>query len=178
MGDQQEPFKLLLVGDANVGKTSLLNRLNGDAFSDTNEDWDQKRITIPYNGGSRNIILTDTAGQERFRELTSASYKSVDAVFITYSVDDKKSFDNVTKWIEEVNRYVPNKAVPRILIGNKIDLETRAVTNEEADAFAKSHSMQYLETSAKENKNVQEIINIALSSGGSDKEGGGCCSVM
>jgi len=177
MGDQPEPFKLLLIGDANVGKTCLLNRLNGDAFSETNEDWDMKRIMIPFNGVTRVILLTDTAGQERFRELTSASYKNADCVFIVYSVDDRDSFGHIDKWLEETNRYVPNKAVPRIIIGNKIDLENRAITTEEGEAFAKGKGLQYLETSAKTEKNVQEIIKMALTPAKAEKQGG-CCSIQ
>jgi len=173
-----EPFKLLLIGDAGVGKTSLLSILNQDAFSDTYEDWDMKRITYNFRGATRQVILTDTAGQERFRELTSASYKGVDAVFIVFAIDEKDSFSHVDKWMGEVDRYVPNKAVPRFLIANKIDLENRQISTEEGDSFAKSHNMQYLETSAKENKNVQEILNLALSSQGSDKDGGGCCMIQ
>jgi len=173
MVDPAEPVKLLLVGDAGVGKTCLLNRLNGDPFAETNEDWEVKRIMVPFNGVSRSVILTDTAGQERFRELTSASYKSVDTVFIVYSIEDRESFTHVSKWLEEVNRYVPNKAVPRILVANKVDLEKREITTEEGDAFAKSKNMQYLETSAKTDKNVQEIMNITLTP--PKQEGGGCC---
>jgi len=175
MVDPAEPFKLVLIGDANVGKTSLLSILNGDSFAETYEDWDMKRTTVPFNGVNRTILLTDTAGQERFRELTSASYKNADAVFIVFSVDDKESYSHVEKWIGEVDRYLPNKAVPRILVANKIDLSDRKITTEEAEAFAKSKSMKYLETSAKENKNVQEILNTALSSQMPAKEGGGCC---
>jgi len=173
--EQPEPFKLLLVGNAGVGKTSLLNRLNGDAFSDTNQDWDVKRINISFNGVTRVIILTDTAGQERFRELTSASYKSVDCVFIVYSIDDKASFSDVENWVKQVDLYVSSKSVPRIIIANKVDLDERQVSTEEGEAYAKSKGMRYLETSAKTDKNVQEIINMALTPQKPEKEGGGCC---
>jgi len=177
MTDQQEPFKLLLIGDAGVGKTSLLSLLNQDAFADTYEDWDMKRINYNFRGTSRQVILTDTAGQERFRELTSASYKGVDAVFVVYAVNEKETFTHVEKWLGEVDRYVPNKNVPRFIIANKIDLTDRQVTTEEGDAFAKSKGMKFLETSAKENKNVDEILNLALSTQSQDKQGG-CCMIQ
>jgi len=173
MDDPSEPLKILLVGDAGVGKTKLLDRIYGDDYSEEAKDeWDQKRITLTYNGISRPVILTDTAGQERFRELTSASYKNVDTVFIVYGVDDKESFDHVEKWNGEVSRYVTNKAIPRVLVANKIDLESRVITTEQGQAVATSHNMQFLETSAKTGHNVQEMIRITLTP---PKSGGGCC---
>jgi len=174
-----EPFKLLVIGDAGVGKTSLLTILNHGSFTDTLEDWDMKQITVNFGGKQKNIILTDTAGQERFRELTSASYKGADVVFIAFAVNEKESFQHVDKWIEEVDRYVPNKAVPRIILATKIDVDDRQVTTEEAESLAKSKGMKYLETSAKNNHNVDEIINMALSSSQApEKEGGGCCMLQ
>jgi len=172
-----DPLKLLLVGCAGVGKTCLLNRIYGDDFAETNEDWDVKRTTLTSGNITRPVILTDTAGMERFRDLTSVSYKNVDIVFIVYAVDEKPSFEQVEKWIGEVNRYVTNKSVPRVLVGNKIDVENRAVSTEEGRAYATSHNMQFLETSAKTNQNVSEIVKIALTPVKPAKEGG-CCSLQ
>jgi len=179
MGDASEPTRLLLVGDANVGKTSLLNRLNGVAFGESTEDWDMKSITVPFGGQTRTVILTDTAGQERFRELTSASYKGADIIFVVFAVDDKDSFDHVARWLEECDRYVPPKNhVPRVIIANKVDVDDRKVSTQDGEAFASSKSLRYLETSAKTDKNVQEILKITLSRQDGAKEGGGCCSVQ
>lgn len=179
MADPNDPFKLVVTGDASVGKTSLLSILNGDGFPDVCQDWDIKNISVPFAGRNRTVLLADTAGQERFRSLTSLLYKNADVVFIVFAIDDRESFDHLDKWLEEVDRYLPNKAIPRFLVGNKIDLTDRKVTTEEATNFAKANGIkQYLETSAKENKNVQEMLNLALSSQAADDEGGGCCVIQ
>jgi len=170
-----DPLKMTVVGDPGVGKTSLLNRIYGDEFGEPGEDWENKRTQLTANGITRSVILTDTGGMERFRELTSASYKSADIVFIVFAVDDKQSFEHADKWVEEVNRYVPNKAVPRVLVCNKIDLDTRDVTTEQGQAYASSHNLLYLETSAKTNHNVPEMIKLTLAPPKQGKEGGGCC---
>jgi len=174
MDDNGEPLKMLLVGDAGVGKTCILNRIYGDEFGEPKEDWDLKQTQLTADGITRRVILTDTAGQERFRELTSASYKNVDIVFIVYSVDDKESFDHVEKWVGEVNRYVTNKNVPRVLLANKDDLESHVITSEQGQNYASSHNMRFLETSAKTDKNLTEIVKIVLTPPKTGREGG-CC---
>lgn len=185
MGDTEgktDPVKILLVGNGGVGKTSILNLLLGDRLAEPNDDtWDLKNMTVPYRGGSRQVILTDTAGQERFRELTSISYKCVDVVYLVYSIDDRDSFKDINHWIEQVNIYLPGNTVPRILVASKIDLENRVISTQEGEDFAKSHGMTYLETSAKENKGIQEVLKLALDppvAKGGDKEKGGCCNVQ
>jgi len=178
MEENADPIKVLFVGDAGVGKTCLLNRLYGDDFAETNEDWDVKKTSLTFGNITKPILLTDTAGQERFRELTSASYKSVDIVFIVYSIDDKKSFENLTRWIGEVHRYATNKDVLIVIVSNKIDLDGRVVTTEEGQAFATSKGLQFLETSAKTNHNVSEITKIILAPRKPEKQGGGCCELQ
>jgi len=173
MEESSDPLKILLVGDAGVGKTCLLNRMYGDDFAEVNEDWDYKRTQLTSGGVTRPVILTDTAGQERFRELTSASYKNVDIVFIVYAVDEKDSFDHVEKWIGEVNRYVTNKSIPRVLVGNKVDVDTHNVSTEQGQTYASAHSMQFLETSAKTEHNVAEMVKIALTPPKAPSSG--CC---
>jgi len=174
MEDSADPLKILLVGDAAVGKTCLLNRIYGDDFAETNEDWELKRTQLTSGNITRQVILTDTAGQERFRQLTSMSFKNVDIVFIVYAIDDKESFDHVEKWVGEVNRYVTNKAIPRVLVGNKVDLDSRVVSTEQGQAYASAHTMQFLETSAKTKQNVDEMVRIALTPPAPAKSSG-CC---
>ena len=124
------------------------------------------------------VLLTDTAGQERFRELTSASYKYVDIVFIVYSIDDKKSFENLSKWMGEVHRYATNKDILIVIVGNKTDLDGRVITTEEGQNFATSKGLQFLETSAKSNTNVPELTKIILTPRKPEKQGGGCCRLQ
>jgi len=177
MDETGDPIKVLFVGDAGVGKTCLLNRIYGDDFAETNEDWDVKKTTLTLGKVAKPVILTDTAGQERFRELTSASYKYVDIVFIVFSIDDKKSFENLSKWMGEVHRYATNKDILIIIVANKIDLDSRTITTEEGQAFATSKGLQYLETSAKSNHNVSELTKIILTPRKPEKQGG-CCELQ
>jgi len=177
MDEAADPLKVLFVGDAGVGKTCLLNRLYGDEFAEPKEDWDVKKTTLTMGNISKPIILTDTNGQERFRELTSAQYKNVDMVFVVYSIDDKKTFENLSKWVDEVHRYASNRVVRIIVLGNKVDLEERAVTTEEGQAFASSKSLQFLEASAKSGHNLSEITKIILTPAKPEKQGG-CCELQ
>jgi len=170
-----DPLKLLTIGDPGVGKTCLLNRIYGEDFGEPKEDWESKRLPLTSNGITRDVILTDTAGQERFRELTSASYKYTDIVFVVFAVDSKESFNDCTKWLGEADRYVTNKSIPRVIVANKVDLESRVVSTEEAQAFATSKGALYLETSAKTGQNIQEMVRLTLEPPKPAKEGGGCC---
>jgi len=177
MDANADPLKLLCVGDAGVGKTCILNRLYGDDFGEPKEDWDYKKTSLTSEGVTHDVILTDTNGQERFRELTSASYKNVDIVFIVYAVDDQESFDHVEKWLGEVNRYVTNKSVPRVIVGNKADLDQHTISTEQGQALATSKGLRFLETSAKTQQNLPEMIKIAFASLAPAKEGG-CCQIQ
>ena len=135
-------------------------------------------IQTQADGQTRNVILADTAGQERFRELTSASYKSVDAVYVVYAVDDEATFRNCDKWLGEIDRYVQNKRVPRIVLGNKADLAgTRAVTADAGAAFAQARGLPFLETSAKTDQNVRDALLLSLAPPPKPAKSG-CCVLL
>ena len=125
----------------------------------------------------RAVILGDTAGMERFRELTSAQYKCADAVFVVFAVDDQASYDDVEKWLGEANKYVNDK-VPRILLANKDDLEEgRVVTPEMSQALATKCGLKLYETSAKTGKNVHEFLAEAIWPSKPAAKSG-CCTVQ
>jgi Ras-related protein Rab-18 len=102
--------------------------------------------------GSKKIKMTiwDTAGQERFRTLTSSYYRGAQGIMLVYDVTRRDSFENLSKWLEEVEMYHPGRGrdVVKLLVGNKVDCD-RVVTQEEAEAWARSKGMLFLETSAK-----------------------------
>eukprot|EP01017_Pseudomicrothorax_dubius_P003994 TRINITY_DN10709_c0_g1_i17.p2 TRINITY_DN10709_c0_g1~~TRINITY_DN10709_c0_g1_i17.p2 ORF type:complete len:143 (+),score=31.58 TRINITY_DN10709_c0_g1_i17:258-686(+) len=102
----------------------------------------------------------DTAGQERFRTITSAYYKNADAVIVVYDCTSKSTFDNIESyWMSEINMYA-DKDVTLVLLGNKSDIETRAVKAEEAAAYAGSKNMMFSEVSAKTADGVVNIFNV------------------
>lgn len=101
----------------------------------------------------------DTAGQERFRTITASYYRGSNGIIVVYDVTDRESFDHVSYWMKEVDRLAAPD-VCRLLVGNKSDLtDKRVVTKEEGEALANQHGVAFLETSARENSNVDEMFN-------------------
>jgi len=150
-------FKLLLVGDSGVGKSSLLLRFTDNIFSGSfiaTIGVDFKIKTVDLNGSNVKLQIWDTAGQERFRTITSSYYRGSHGIVVVYDVTNPDSFMNVRKWIREVDRYV-NGGVQKILVGNKCDLVgERKVTFEEAKELSDELGLIYLETSCKTSINV------------------------
>ena len=104
------------------------------------------------------IQLWDTAGQEAYRSITRAYYKSAACVFIVYDISDKKSFNDVEIWLKDC-REICFKSVLIYLIGNKNDLEDkRQVTTEEGKQFADENNLKFYETSALNGNNIEEIF--------------------
>ena len=101
----------------------------------------------------------DTAGQERFRTITASYYRGSNGIIIVYDVTDRESFDHVSYWVKEIDRLATSD-VCRLLVGNKTDLtEKRAVSTEEGKALANQFGIAFLETSARDNSNVDEMFN-------------------
>ena len=118
---------------------------------------DFKIRTIEMDGKRVKLQIWDTAGQERFRTITSSYYRGAQGIVVVYGLDDKKSFENVKQWVEEIDRYA-GEGVVKLLVGNKCDVEARQVTREEAEKFAEELKMRYMETSAKTGENVEETF--------------------
>merc|ERR1711879_884123 len=90
------------------------------------------------------LTIWDTAGQERFRTLTSAYYRGAQGVILVYDVTDRSSFEHVSEWLKEVDIFTTKENVVKVLVGNKIDLESgRMVSREEGREFAKEHQMLF-----------------------------------
>ncbi len=100
------------------------------------------------------LCLQDTAGQERFRTITSAYYRGADGIIMVYDVTSAESFDHVEEWLSEVDRYA-NENTSKLLVGNKADLvELKQVQEDTAQRFAEKLGISFLETSAKTATNV------------------------
>jgi small GTP-binding protein len=149
-------FKLLIVGESGVGKTCMLlrfadNLFEEDFLSTIGVDFKVKEINM--DGKRVKLQIWDSAGQERFRNITSSYYRNCSGIIIVYDVTRRDSFDKVTDWIAEVRRFVPT--VPLIVVGNKCDREDRQVTTEDGEGLAKAQGLIFLETSAKLNTNIE-----------------------
>ncbi|XP_048875179.1 ras-related protein Rab-35-like [Brienomyrus brachyistius] len=154
-------FKLLIIGDSGVGKSSLLLRFADNTFSGsyiTTIGVDFKIRTVEINGEKVKLQIWDTAGQERFRTITSTYYRGTHGVIVVYDVTSAESFVNVKRWLHEINQNCDN--VCRILVGNKNDdPNSKVVETNDAQKFAEQMGIRLFETSAKENINVEDMFN-------------------
>ncbi|XP_012511475.1 PREDICTED: ras-related protein Rab-43 isoform X2 [Propithecus coquereli] len=153
-------FKLVLVGDASVGKTCVVQRFKTGAFSERQGstigvDFTMKTLDIQ----GKRVKIWDTAGQERFRTITQSYYRSANGAILAYDITKRSSFLSVPHWIEDVRKYAGSNIV-QLLIGNKSDLgELREVTLEEAQGLAEHYDILCaIETSAKDASNVEEAF--------------------
>nr|KAG5688042.1 hypothetical protein BaRGS_003588 [Batillaria attramentaria] len=159
-------FKLVIIGDSGVGKTSLLLKYVDDVFSDTfisTIGVDFKIRTIEKDGKKVRLQIWDTAGQDRFRNIVATFYRNANGILLVYDVTDMDSFLNVRTWLGEIDRYSGHKA-KKVLVGNKSDLESqRQVSLETARVMAQDGGMMHLETSAKTSSNVEQLFDDLVS---------------
>lgn len=158
--DYDHLFKLLIIGDSGVGKSSLLVRFADNTFSGnyiTTIGVDFKIRTIDIQGERVKLQIWDTAGQERFRTITATYYRGTHGVIVVYDVTSGESFANVKRWLHEIDQNC--EVVNRVLVGNKCDdPQRKVVLTEDAQRFAGQMGIQLFETSAKENINVEEMF--------------------
>ncbi|XP_040885728.1 ras-related protein Rab-19-like [Toxotes jaculatrix] len=155
-------FKIILIGDSNVGKTCVVQNFKSGIFTERQQNTigvDFTVRTVDIEGKKVKMQVWDTAGQERFRTITQSYYRSAHGAMIAYDITRRSTFDSVTHWIKEVELYGAANVV-LVLIGNKCDLEQeRQVQFVEACNLAKEKGiLAALETSAKESQNVEEAF--------------------
>jgi len=159
--DYDHLFKLVLIGDSGVGKSCLLLRFADDAFTESYISTigvDFRFRTVRIDKKVVKLQIWDTAGQERFRTITSAYYRGADGIIMVYDVTNQESFNSITAWLNEVNRYA-TEGTCKLLVGNKSDRdEDRIVTTAQGEEMAKSLGIPFLETSAKNAANVEEAF--------------------
>lgn len=162
MAEYDHLFKLLLVGNSGVGKTSLLLRFSHNEFNEDTRNTvgvDLKVKFIQFRQKRLKLTIWDTAGQERFRTLTSAYYRGAHGIILVYDITARDSFQNIKEWLAEVDIYTTNKSCVKLLVGNKIDKEAvRAVSKAEGLAFAKDNAMLFMEASAKTEQGVEQCF--------------------
>ncbi|KAM2390305.1 hypothetical protein ACFXTH_039485 [Malus domestica] len=159
-------FKAVLIGDSGVGKSNLLSRFSKDEFR-----LDSKP-TIGVEFAYRNIKVADrivkaqiwdTAGQERFRAITSSYYRGALGAILVYDISRRQSFENVRNWLRELREF-GNLDMVIVLVGNKSDLsQSREVDEEEGKSFAEAEGLCFMETSALENVNVEQVFLVMIS---------------
>jgi len=159
-------IKLIVTGDAAVGKTSLIKRFTaGEFLTDYMATIGTEIIKKTYKFKSDIIDLNiwDLSGQPIFRNVAKRFIDGADLVIFMFDVSRRETFDNIKEWYGLVTKNLgkdrfPRK-IPSIIIGNKIDLvDKRVISLEEGGKLAQSLNTLYMETSAKENKNVNEVF--------------------
>jgi Ras-related protein Rab-6A len=149
--------KIIFVGDASTGKTSIINRIIDNPFNDNYEvsigiDFMSKNIR--FRGQNIKIQIWDSAGQEKYKGLIPSYVRNSSIVFIVYDVSNRSSFDNVPNWISFVKNIEKTKM---ILVGNKTDLQREVQTNE-GEELSKNEEMLFFECSAKSNDNIKNLF--------------------
>ena len=154
-------FKIVLLGEGCVGKTSLVLRYCQDKFNDKHlttlqASYLTKKLNI--DGKRVGLSIWDTAGQERFHALGPIYYRDSNGAILVYDITDEDSFQKVKNWVKELRKILGDD-ICLCIVGNKIDLEKdRHVDGEEAEAYAKSVGAKHLLSSAKLNKGVDELF--------------------
>jgi Ras-related protein Rab-1A len=151
-------FKLVVIGDAGVGKSSILLRFADDFFSEsylTTIGVDLRFRTISVDGKKIKLQIWDTAGQERFKTMTSAYYRGSEGVLVVYDPTDRNSFDHVDTWLTDVKKFTGKAAT--LLVSSKCDLnQEKIISTEEGKAKANALGFdEFFEVSAKEGTNIE-----------------------
>ena len=155
-------FKIVLIGDTSVGKTNILSKYLSDEFDP------ESKATVGVEFGTKNfkiennivkVQIWDTAGQERYRSITNAYYKGAKGALLVYDITNKKSFDNLDKWISDLKTNGDEK-ISIVLLGNKSDLESqRVISTEEGKNKAELFKFAFMETSALNGSNIEKAFD-------------------
>jgi small GTP-binding protein len=154
-------FKILMLGDGAVGKTAMTARFTQDYFDadytrTIGTDFSVKRLDIPELEAHVTLQIWDLAGQPRFEFVRQGFYRGSRGGLLLYDVTRRRTFLNVEAWKEEAFKNLTYK-IPLVLVANKVDLtESRAVTREEGEKYAKKNRFLYVESSALTGENVEQ----------------------
>ena len=154
-------IRVMLIGDSNVGKTSIIKRYCKNQFSPSyistvGIDFETKYLKI--NGKMVNLQIWDTAGQERYKVLAKNYFKNSDGFIIVYDITDKKTFNNVANWITQIKESA-SENVKSVLLGNKSDLDQlRQVETIDGKNLADNYHFKFYETSAQKGYNINKVF--------------------
>ena len=156
-------FKILLLGDSEVGKSSFILRFCEDTFREdslTTIGLDTKTKFIKRNNKKIQLVIWDSAGQERFKAIAKNTLKGAHGILLMYAINNRNSFRAIKDWINSIKESVDINKTGLIVIGNKIDLpqEQRIIDNEMVESLKEKENVEVIEASAKTNINVNEAF--------------------
>jgi len=154
-------IRILVIGDSGVGKTNFIHRfvnghfINVSATISCDSAW--KICDLPKSKKRIKILIWDTPGQDKYRSSGKLFFHKVQGIILIYDITYRESFEKLYVWVRQINDNT--SSIPVMLVGNKIDdEENRIVTKEEGDDFAKENDFSFMEASAKNGKNVNNVF--------------------
>ena len=154
-------YKLIVIGDELVGKTSILNRFKSNQFNAIYEPTvglEFQSIPILIDDQSVNLLLYDVSGHQKFRSLIPLYASDVNIILLIYDISKIESFNNIDKWFSFLNNINKNEVI-FALVGNKSDLDyNRKVKIEDAEKYAKERNFIFQEVSAMNGDGIQELF--------------------
>ena len=199
MEGNEDMYKILIIGDPDVGKSCILERFSEGTFTEENRTSigvDFKVRTVEIAGKKINLQIWDTAGQERYKTITTAYFRGSQGIILVYDVSDRTSFQSIQFWLQEISTHA-NKNVNKILVGNKCDKteEEREVDKTRGEELANILKAPHVEVSAKTAENIdkaflclaqlikkrrdkehsQELENSFVTLNSTQNDGHGCC---
>ena len=156
--------KIVLLGDVNVGKTSIASRYCKNSFNEHHINtiggaYQQQKVVLG-NGSMVKLHIWDTSGQERFRAMTNLYYRDAQVAIITYDITNESTFSSIDFWIQELKYKVENDNMILCLVGNKCDVSSneRKIPTSKGKNFAQENNMIFYETSAKTGEGVKDLF--------------------
>eukprot|EP00345_Euplotes_harpa_P013464 CAMPEP_0168345876 /NCGR_PEP_ID=MMETSP0213-20121227/17867_1 /TAXON_ID=151035 /ORGANISM="Euplotes harpa, Strain FSP1.4" /LENGTH=234 /DNA_ID=CAMNT_0008354281 /DNA_START=12 /DNA_END=716 /DNA_ORIENTATION=+ len=160
MAAKNVSFKLIVLGESRVGKTSIMLRYCKNVFDEgqiSTTDASNLEKQLKIDDTNVKLFIWDTAGQEEYHALNQVYYRDAVAAILVYDITDRDSFDKVQTWVEELRLYLP-KDTPIAIAGNKCDLQNRQIEQDEVEDYAKLINGAHFDTSAKTGKGIEEIF--------------------
>ena len=154
-------INIITLGESSVGKSSIINRYVENNFdynfvSTLGVDFRKKIINI--NGENIRLKIWDTAGQEKFRAIQKQYYRNSDGILLVFDVTKFETFNVLEEWINSIKNQTSNDIIV-VLVGNKIDLNNKVISDDEIKNFANDNKFKYFLTSAATGKNINEVFD-------------------
>ena len=154
-------INIITLGESSVGKSSIINRYVENNFdynfvSTLGVDFRKKNINI--NGEDIRLKIWDTAGQEKFRSIQKQYYRNSDGILLVFDVTKFETFNVLEEWINSIKNQTSNDIIV-VLVGNKIDLNNKVISDDEIKNFANDNKFKYFLTSAATGKNINEVFD-------------------